>query len=121
MRLIALNESLYSDLVFDYDYRTKSYVARTGREIIRITQGPEAIKSLRDTFSVTIENNSGTLFKCINLKLDDKELDDDVFDTVASLISSVYSEIVDVNSLSDMYDAADKFNNLLANKLYDAF
>lgn len=118
MRLVPFYESLYSDLAFAYHDPSKSYVARTGRETITITPGYGPFDGY---FKVSIDDDSGNIFECSELSLNGNELNDAILDEVASIISSTYLEFVDVDSISDLYHAYDKFDHKLSRELRNRF
>ena len=60
MKLPFLNESLYSDLLFDYNKNLKSYIARTKDESISVTPG---FGPFVGYFKVTIEDGSEILYE----------------------------------------------------------
>lgn len=118
MRLIPFNESLYSDLAFDYNKTLKSYIAKTGREIISITPG---FGPFDGYFKITIEDDAGILFSCSELSLDGQGLNEDILDKVTSIISATYSDFAEINSIADLYYIENRFETELSKRLRDAF
>ena len=117
MKLSFLNESLYSDLLFDYNKNLKSYVARTKEEVISVTPG---FGPFDGYFRVTIEDDSGVLFDIFYLDLKGSTIEDEL-DNVSSIISSVYSEVIDINSIHDIYSIEDRFESELSKRLRDRY
>ena len=113
MKLSFLNESLYSDLPFNYDRNLKSYVARTKNEVISVTSG---FGPFDGYFKVTIEDDSGILFDTSYLDLKGSTIEDEL-DTISSIISSSYSKAVDINSISDIYSIRNRFESDLSKRL----
>ena len=117
MKLPFLNESLYSDLLFDYNKNLKSYVARTKDEVISVTPG---FGPFDGYFKVTIEDDSGILFDTFYLNLKSSTIEDEL-DTISSIISSSYSKVVDIESISDIYSIRDRFESDLSKRLRDRY
>ena len=117
MKLSFLNESLYSDLLFDYNKNLKSFVARTKEEVISVTPG---FGPFDGYFRVTIEDDSGVLFDIFYLDLKGSTIEVEL-DNVSSIISSVYSEVIDINSIHDIYSIEDRFESELSKRLRDRY
>ena len=117
MKLSFLNESLYSDLLFDYNKNLKSYVARTKDEVISVTPG---FGPFDGYFKVTIEDDSGILFDTFYLDLKGSKIEDEL-DNVSSIISSVYSKVIDIDSIHDIYSIRDRFESELSKRLRDRY
>ena len=117
MKLSLLNESLYSDLPFDYKKSLKSYVARTKDETISVTPG---FGPFDGYFKVMIEDDSGILFDTLYLDLKGSTIEDEL-DTVSSIISSAYSKVIDIESISDIYNVMDRFESELRKRLRERY
>ena len=117
MKLPFLNESLYSDLLFDYNKNLKSYIARTKDESISVTPG---FGPFVGDFKVAIEDGSEILFDTFYLDLKGSTIEDEL-DTISSIISSSYSKAVDIDSIRDIYEVKDIFETELSKRLRDRY
>ena len=117
MKLSLLNESLYSDLPFDYDRNLKSYIARTKNEVISVTPG---FGPFDGYFKVTIEDDSDILFDTFYLDPKGSTIEDEL-DNISSIISSAYSKVANIESISDIYSVMDRFKSELRKRLLERY
>lgn len=117
MELIRLGESApYSNLRFRRD--GDSYVARVGEETVTLKRGVGRIRTLYDTFRVTIENDVDIVFDTLPIPLNGVPFDDDLADRVDRCISSTFSEMTSsVKGFTDLKSVYERTKRELSSRL----